>query len=148
MKKVLLAVIVLVMMASIAFAEEAATMPEAAEAFEGVWQCGRATIVLYWEEVGFKVLITWGSSAWEHSEWEYSCYYHEENNTAVSMPFGTRTEYVYGDDGELVSATEAYNDGTATFLLDDEGCLIWQDEKENAGEGMRFEKLPEEPIAL
>ena len=124
------------------------SMPAGAAAFEGVWQCDRATIAMYWEEEGFKVLITWGSSAWEHSEWEYSCYYHEGDNTAVSLPFGTRTEYVYGDNGELVSATEAYNDGAATFLLDEEGCLIWQDEKENAGDGMRFEKLPAEPAAL
>ena len=149
MKKVLLAVLVLVMMASIALGEEGFTpMPQAAEPFEGVWQCGRATIAMYWEEEGFKVMITWGSSAWEHSEWEYSCYYHEEDNTVVSMPFGTRTEVVYNDKGEIASATEAYNDGAATFLLDEEGHLIWRDEKENAGEGMRFERIPEEPAAL
>ena len=127
---------------------EADAEPAGAVAFEGVWQCDRATIAMYWEEEGFKVLITWGSSGWEHSEWEYSCYYHEEDSTVVSMPFGTRTEYVYGDDGELASATEAYDDGAATFLLDEEGYLIWRDEKENAGEGMRFERIPEEPAAL
>ena len=127
---------------------EADAEPARAAAFEGVWQCDRATIAMYWEEEGFKVLITWGSSAGEHSEWEYSCYYHEENNTVVSMPFGTRTEFVYGDDGELVSATEAYNDGEAVFSLDAEGYLLWLDEKENAGDGMRFEKVPEEPAAL
>ncbi len=127
---------------------EADAEPAGAAAFEGVWQCDRATIVLYWEEEGFKVLITWGSSAWEHSEWEYSCYYNEEDDTVVSVPFGTRTEYVYGDNGELVSATEAYNDGAATFLLDEEGYLIWWDEKENAGEGMRFDQIPEAAAAL
>lgn len=132
----------------VAAEDDAVPQPEAAKAFDGVWQCGRASIEMYWEEEGFRVLIAWGGSAWEHSEWQYSCYYHEEDNTVVSMPFGTRTEYVYGEDGALVSATEAYNDGAATFLLDEEGYLIWQDEKENAGEGMRFEKLPEEPIAL
>ena len=86
-------------------------MPAEAADFEGVWQCDRATIAMYWEEEGFKVLITWGSSAWEHTEWEYSCFYHDEDNTLV-------------------------------------GKLIWLDEKENAGDGMRFEKLPEEPAVL
>ena len=149
MKKVLLAVLALIMLTSIVFAEEEfAPMPDAAEAFEGVWLCDRATISMYWEEEGFKVLITWGSSAWEQSEWQYSCYYHDEDNTLVAVPFGTRTEYVYNDDGELASATEAYNDGAAVFLLDEKGYMIWQDEKENAGDGMRFEKLPEEPAAL
>ena len=45
------------------------------------------------------------------------------------------------DDGELVSATEIYSDGSATFSLDGEGKLIWRDEKENAGDGMLFEKV-------
>ena len=116
----------------------------AIERFEGVWACDRATLEMYWEEEGFRVLIRWGSSAWEHTEWEYSCYYHEENDTVVSMPFGIRTDFVYGDNGELVSATEVYNDGEATFSLDAEGRLHWQDEKENAGEGMAFDKMPEE----
>ncbi len=121
-------------------AEEAAAIAR----FEGEWQCDRAAIEVYWEEEGFKVLIRWGSSAWEHTEWEYSCYYHEDDGTLVSMPFGTRTEYVYSDDGEIVSATEAYSDGEAAFCLDEEGCLIWLDGKENAGEGMRFVRVPDE----
>ncbi len=124
------------------------SMPAEAAAYEGVWQCDRATIAMYWEEEGFKVLITWGSSAWEHTEWEYSCLYHDGNNTVVSMPFGTRTEIVYNENGELVSSTEVYDDGEAIFSLDEEGNLIWLDEKENAGKGMRFEKLPEEPAVL
>ena len=127
---------------------EADAEPAGAAAFEGVWQCDRATIAMYWEEEGFKVLITWGSSAWEHTEWEYSCFYHDEDHTLVSMPFGTRTEVVYDENGEQTSATEVYNDGEAIFSLDEEGKLIWLDEKENAGDGMRFEKLPEEPAVL
>ena len=123
-------------------------MPAEAAAFEGVWQCDRATIAMYWEEEGFKVLITWGSSAWEHTEWEYSCFYHDEDHTLVSMPFGTRTEVVYDENGEQTSVAEVYNDGEAVFSLDEEGKLIWLDEKENAGDGMRFEKLPEEPAVL
>lgn len=121
--------------------EEFPPMPAQAAAFQGEWQCDRASISMNWEEEGFRVLIRWGSSAWDHTEWEYSCFYHEENNTLVSVPFGTRTDYKYGDDGVLVSCDEVYNDGQATFSLDGEGRLIWQDEKENAGEGMRFERL-------
>ncbi|MBR5345369.1 MAG: hypothetical protein IK127_06045 [Clostridia bacterium] len=111
--------------------------------FSGTWACDRAVISINWEEEGYRILIQWGSSAWECTEWEYSCYFHEEENKLVSMPFGTRTEMVYGEDGDLVSATVVYDDGEATFYLDEEGFLIWADEKENAGEGMRFELLPE-----
>ncbi|MBR3016896.1 MAG: hypothetical protein IKH57_07455 [Clostridia bacterium] len=124
--------------------EEYAPMPAEAAVFAGEWQCGRATVEMNWEEEGFRVLIRWGSSAWEHTEWEYSCFYDEENNTLVSMPFGTRTDCVYGDDGELASATEVYNDGAAAFALTEEGFLTWDDEKENAGDGMLFERIPEQ----
>ena len=130
-----------------AWAEEAAEsipMPAEAGAFEGVWMCDRANAELYWEEEGFRVLITWSSSAWEQSEWEYACYYHEDSNTLVSMPFGTRTDYVYNEDGTASFADIKYQDGEAVFSLDEEGCLIWQDEKENAGEGLRFVHAPEE----
>ena len=150
MKKLIavLCALLLICPAVFAFAEEeTGSMPVSAETFEGEWQCDRATASVYWEEEGFKVLITWGSSAWEHTEWQYSCYYHEEDNKLVAVPFGIRTEYVYGDDGELVSATDIYDDGEAVFSLDEKGYLIWQDQKDNAGEGMRFEKLPDEPAA-
>lgn len=150
MKKLIavLCALLLICPAVFAFAEEeTGSMPVSAETFEGEWQCDRATASVYWEEEGFKVLIAWGSSAWEHTEWQYSCYYHEEDNKLVAVPFGIRTEYVYGDDGELVSATDIYDDGEAVFSLDEKGYLIWQDQKDNAGEGMRFEKLPDEPAA-
>ena len=120
-------------------------MPPEAAAYEGTWQCDRAIADIVWEEEGFRVNITWGSSAWEHTEWEYSCFYHKEDNSLVSMPFGIRTEYVYDDNGEMVSSKEVYNDGCAAFSLDADGRLIWTDEKENAGEGMRFTKPSDEP---
>ena len=148
MKKLIAIILALILALGCAAGAEEASMPAEAAAYEGVWQCDRATVSMDWEEEGFRVLITWGSSAWEHTEWQYSCYYHEEDNTLAAVPFGIRTDYVYGDDGELVSAAEIYNDGDAVFSLDAEGYLIWEDQKENAGDGMRFEKLPEEPAVL
>ena len=44
--------------------------PEEAAVYEGAWVCGRATAELNWEEEGFRVMITWGGSAWEESVWE------------------------------------------------------------------------------
>ena len=128
MRKFLLVLLALVMMVGLAMAEnDSKPMPAEAAAFEGEWQCDRATAELVWEEEGFKVLITWGSSAWETTQWEYSCYYHEEDNTLVSMPFGIRTDLVYDDNGNETSATAAYEDGQATFKIDEDGRLIWID---------------------
>ena len=142
MKKFVLVLLALVITAGLAMAEgDSNPMPAEAAVYEGAWQCDRATAEMYWEEEGFKVLISWGSSAWETTEWEYSCFYHEDDNTLVSMPFGSRTDLVYDDNGNETSATTVYDDGQATFKIDENGHLIWIDEKENAGDGMLFEKL-------
>ena len=143
MKKILLVLMVL-SLAAVSFAAFAESEPAVQPApdpdpFSGVWACDRATAEIVWEEEGYRVLISWGSSAWETTTWEYSCYYHEEDGTIVSMPFGSRTEWVYDDNGEVVSSKVVYDDGVAVFALDQEGRLIWQDEKENAGEGLRFD---------
>ena len=76
MKRLLAIILTLIMLCGIpALAED--VPPIAAKDFEGEWQCGRASIEMYWEEEGFRVHIRWGSSAWEHTEWEYSCYYRQ-----------------------------------------------------------------------
>ncbi len=139
-----------------AFAEGAAhgeevveeAMPAEAAVYEGKWQCDRATVSMDWEEEGFKVLIIRANGASETTEWEYSCYYHENDRTLVSMPFGLRTEVVYNADGTTASFNQVYEDGEAVFSLDEEGHLIWQDLKDNAGEGLRFAKIPGEPADI
>ena len=118
-------------------------MPEEAAAFEGVWQCGDTTIEMFWEELGFKVLVQKSGNALVVAEWEYSCYYHEEDNTVVSLPLGIHGERVFNESGDFVTYNEFYNDGEATFALTEDGFLTWADEMDNAGEGMLFEKLPE-----
>ena len=123
-----------------AFAEEEeedyAPMPEEAAVYEGKWACEQAGIEIFWEEVGFRVSIRW-----ESTEWGYSCHYIEKDNTLISMPTGSRTEIVYNEAGDVESFHDVYNDGSAIFALDEEGYLIWRDEKEDAGKDMRFEKV-------
>ena len=149
MKKIFLVLMafVLAIACTAALAEEAPAAQEAPDPdhYSGVWQCDRASIEINWEEEGYRVFIEWGSSAMESTIWEYSCLYHEEDDTLVSMPFGLRTELVYTEDSDDPALTEVYNDGTATFSLDADGRLIWLDEKENAGEGMKFERVEETP---
>ena len=124
-------------------AEFRSPVPVETEAFLGQWQCDRAGLTVSWTpDDDFTVSIVWGSSAWENTEWRYHCTYDEKNYTLVSLPDGTRTEYVHDDNGSLASSTLVYSDGTAAFLLDKEGYLIWQDNKEYAGKGMPFERLP------
>ena len=81
------------------------------------------------------------SGSEETSEWEYSCYYNAETKSLEAMPAGIHTDNVYGEDGEIVSSTVIYDDGEATFTLDEEGHLLWRDAKEDAGKDMLFEKV-------
>lgn len=149
MKKLILVLtaIALMMACTAVLAEEEPAIQEAPDPdnYSGIWQCDRASIEIVWEEEGYRILIHWGSSAWECTEWEYSCYYHEDDNTLVSMPFGIRKELVYSDDNELPEITVVYEDGDAVFSLDEEGHLIWTDLKENMGENMQFEWISEIP---
>lgn len=124
-------------------AEFRSPQPVESEAFLGQWHCDRAGLTVSWTpDDDFTVSIVWSSSAWDNTEWRYHCIYDEKNATLASLPDGTRTEYAHNGDGELATSTLVYHDGTATFLLDRDGYLIWQDNKEYAGKGMRFERLP------
>ncbi len=144
MKKLFAIILVLTLaLVSVGFAEEEnlPPMPEEAAVYEGTWVCDRASIEIVWEEEGFRVFISWGSSAAETSEWEYSCHYIAETKSLEAVPTGIHTDNVYGADGEIVSSTVIYDDGEATFTLDEEGRLLWHDVKEDAGKDMLFERV-------
>ena len=144
MKKLFAIILFLALaLVSVGFAEEEnlPPMPEEAAVYEGTWVCDRASIEIVWEEEGFRVFISWGSSAAETSEWEYSCHYIAETKSLEAMPTGIHTDNVYGADGEIVSSTVIYDDGEATFTLDEEGRLLWHDVKEDAGKDMLFERV-------
>ena len=144
MKKLFAIILVLALaLVSAGFAEEEKLppMPEEAAVYEGTWVCDRASIEIVWEEEGFRVFISWGSSAAETSEWEYSCHYIAETKSLEAMPTGIHTDNVYGEDGEIASSTVIYDDGEATFTLDEEGRLLWHDVKEDAGKDMLFERV-------
>ena len=105
MKKLLAILLTLAMLCGIsAFAEDVQGFT--AEDFEGEWHCANAYIEIYWEEEGYKVLVHWSGYPAESTEWEYSCYYDEETNTIVSLPFGTCTEYLYNEKGEVSAYTQ------------------------------------------
>ena len=53
---------------------------------------------------------------------------------------GTRIDYVYSEDGTGKDKM-VYNDGRALFVLRD-GRMLWQDKKENTGNGVEFTKFP------
>ena len=62
-----------------------------------------------------------------------------------AIPEGTELCYniihgTYGEDGGIESSETVYEDGEATFLLDDAHYLYWNDITEDAGADMAFEE--------
>lgn len=105
--------------------------------YEGFWSCDRCAItIVAAENDEYNVYIAWGSSAYETSEWQYTCTYDEYTATLVCDGTGIMEDVVYGDDG-AEERTEVYTDGTAAFIMR-EGTLTWLDQKEKAGDGMVF----------
>ena len=105
------------------------------------WACDRASIEIAWQDEGYKVFVQWGSSAWETTEWDYSCAYDPETGVLTDHGLGTMSNLVYDDEGYVTSWTDVYTDGEAAFFLNENGNLIWKDAKENAGEGMEFVRV-------
>ena len=105
------------------------------------WVCDRANIEIAWQDEGYKVFVQWGNSATESSEWDYSCYYDAATNSLTSLAIATRSELTYNEDGTVASWVDVYTDGSATFKLDADGHLLWQDNKEDAGKDMVFERV-------
>ncbi len=120
--------------------EEYETPDPRGEKFEGTWYCDRCMIDIAGEDGGYKVYISWSGSAFEAAEWMYSCMYDESIDGLTG--FGTKTIATYSDEGDA-TYEEIYDENNpidATFVLDVDGHLVWNDEKENIADGMHFEK--------
>ena len=109
------------------------------ERFMGSWQAERASIEIQNVGGGFNVTVNWASSADESVSWEYVCSL--QGNKLVSDNNGRKTEYSYDEDDGDEDADVIYNNGSATFSIDGSGRLIWKDNVENAGKGLKFEKI-------
>ena len=122
-------------------AEEA--VEAAAGAFLGSWACGRADLDVSEADGAYEVTIAWADSASEQVEWTYTCLYDDGVGVLYSIGPATKAIVEYDTGGDVASSRTEYEDGSATFALDDMGRLIWDDAKENAGEDMAFTPVPD-----
>jgi len=108
--------------------------------FVGKYGAGRATIMVEAEGSDrAKVSITWGSSAWEHSEWTMSGPFDEETLT-ITYDDCVKKNVSYEDDTEQGTEELVYENGTGTITFS-EGetlSLTWADDQENIAEGTEF----------
>ncbi|MCR4876425.1 MAG: hypothetical protein K5922_04565 [Clostridiales bacterium] len=137
----MLCVLMAVMMAGLfACAAMADEIPQAegGKKFEGDWALRGGLVQIVYEEEGYRVQVFLSGS-----EWEYSCYYHEDTDSLVSVS-SSRTDYtvdpvmmekVYGEPVYEGLDEEGQN---AEFTLDAEGFLHWNDRRDNAGADLQF----------
>ena len=89
---------------------------------------------------GARISIDWASSAAEGSRWVMTGELDPETLT-VKYTDCVKTDYVFGEDGEIESETVRYENGTGTITFQSEGApsFTWQDDMENIAEDAVFE---------
>ena len=140
------------------------SVAESPDAFLGSWSCDRASIDIsplegrgmvlddglaysqdsepaFEQGDAYRVLIHWGGSAFESSEWEYICSFDEGSGKLVDEGKGVHATLTFDEDGSLLDEEIAYSDGSASFSLNEKGELTWKDDKDNAGKGMKFSHM-------
>lgn len=139
---ILMAVMMLAAFVCAASADEV-PQPEAGMKFEGDWAIPGGYAQIVYEEEGYRVLLEKDEADGTGSLWQYSCYYHEDTNTLLSVS-SSRTAYtIKPDTGDKVYGDAVYegideeNQGTE-FSIDADGFLIWKDDHDDAGAGLKF----------
>ena len=105
--------------------------------FTGDWQDGDTDISILLYSGVYEVTVAKDVNENETAWWEYTCAMDAETGAL------TGTGSKYEDNAESDEMTEIYADGEAVFSLED-GVLLWNDAKEDAGQGMRFVRVPDD----
>ncbi len=106
--------------------------------FEGTWEWEDVSVTFDAYEGFYRCRIT-RKDGHMTTEWTCFCVYDPESDAAVSSGV-SKTIYI-GDpeeDGDNIDSESVYQDGTAVFIIDGNGCLIWKDPQENTGDGCAF----------
>ena len=124
--------------------EEGAVDDIPESAFEGQWVAGRGLLTIADLDDVVYCTIVWGTSAAEASTWEYECSYDEGSGALTSLETGVRCDLTFGEDGEIAKEEVVFEDGAASFTLNDDGTLTWTNFRETPGQNeIVFERMPE-----
>lgn len=119
---------------------ESSGLLDEGENFIGKWGHDRAFIdVTYGPAPGrYNVYIHWATSASENNEWFYECTYSKDTGGLISDS-SKYIKSVYFDDGSDPEFEES-DAGHSLFTLESDG-IHWDDQKEDNGAGIVFEKI-------
>ena len=106
--------------------------------FIGEYQCDRAHATVQCS--GFEdawITIQWGGSAWELMQWDIIGTL-DTNTLTITYSGCTKSNIVYGEDGELKSQETVYEGGTGTIVFHDDGTFTWYEDQADDPAGMVF----------
>lgn len=144
MKKMIAALLALMMalLCAVSVAEEPAETPatDAQKMFDSIWISGSATVDASYMDGIWEVLV---STDYGATTWNYLCLYDEEQQALVSMDSEANVKSIISIDleGAETAREDVDTEAKAVFTLNENGRLVWKDEKEDAGAGMEFEKI-------
>ena len=146
MKKILgiLLAVMMICLAACAAADEV-PQPEGGKKFETDWAVEGGIAEIFYEEEGYRVYMKIDrAEEATGSEYEYSCSYHEDTDSLVSIS-SIRSDYTINPDTgeEIYADTYAYEgideEGKGTeFIIDGDGFLNWKEGHNDAGAGLKF----------
>ena len=119
--------------------------PEGGKKFETNWAIFNMTVEIVYEEEGYRVYIK-SSDPYEHqgNEWEYSCFYNEEQDALLSV---SSSKNSYTEDpatGDIERGEYEYQEWmgeTTVFTIDEDGFLNWKDGRGEDGADLAFTKI-------
>lgn len=107
-----------------------------------VWMDDRASLEVFLEDTNnYKVMISWGSSASEHTEWVYGCSYQADQQTLTAEHL-IKENVVTDEQGNETRTTEADKDASAVFALNADGKVVITGAGDEQLEGKTFERAP------
>ena len=110
-----------------------------AEAFIGLWECGRCQIEFSEGQHRIYATVTRQNNTPQYDTWAYEC--KVENGSLLSTNAdGTHIIVSVDTDDGSESRSFASTTMQAEFYIDDSGVLHWNDMNDHTGDGMNFIK--------
>lgn len=127
------------------YSEELSHVPETSPsedfAYEGIWIYDNAQIEIINNDSVYTVIVSVNSDTADIHEWLYYCELSGITNRLECGGNATKTTIKFNSDNAPSSVEEEYNNGSAEFYIDGNGCLRWVDFIENFGKDYSFNKL-------
>ncbi|MBQ7614779.1 MAG: hypothetical protein IJU77_07005 [Butyrivibrio sp.] len=99
--------------------------------FEGHYYAGKGDLsITNMGDGNCLIVVSWGNSAAEHSEWGMSGIYDESAKT-ITYSDCVKHDITFNENGEVENDVTVYTDGTGNIKIVDGSTIIWTDDKEH-----------------